>query len=701
MKHLDKDILLTENIIDAEIVDDNTNNAKAIYMVDTGDGFSASVEPLSNNILLDDKEKNHVHDTSIVKVYERSIVTSTGLTLSGQRLLRVVLSLITPQDKPGKRYSFYVEDYRKLFNIAEYPKETLRTAAKELLVPHTYNQSDDGEDFSISGLITQITVKSGIATFSIADDLLPVYQSLREKNEYLLGYTREFSCSYSFAFYELFLEMLGNNKDNPNSVNIYYTLEKLQSWLKLGNKYIDPRTGRLSYASFKRKVLVPVMNDINRTTEQGPYCNINIEIREEKSGRRVVGVEFTIWRTSSIIKDQPIVNKFYLLLSPDVKLAYDNLIALDIKQSEIENCIIRNKEKGFLNIYHYIAKQKYQGRAYVSSILRNDVTEFEPERIMNIKNIHRAYTISDAEQKRYDELEKVLRSFSKTDKIVVNSIVKKYLLNDEPYIYKHLDSMSIDEILDTKDLKIFFLEMFIHVLLDIKDKDITKIYQAHFEGKEKQGILAAASTKITDIFKQYGINKNVWPTLMNYPEDYILANVNYCVKKYKNEKGWEEIAGAIVKAIKQDFAGFNVSKKEAELEKLKKEAQNNVDQMMRSLFAPLDESVPEEKSNEPDSLINEVQKEVPKKNVDKSAEDVIEEAYNMFIKTGSFSDKDRLKMKAIEHMNDFQKTVICGILPTDNKIRPEELSNVPIDLLLKTALFEKAYKKVFVEELEF
>ena len=54
MKRLDKDILLTEDVIDAEIVEDNTNNTKAIYMVDTGDGFSASVEPLSNNILLDD-----------------------------------------------------------------------------------------------------------------------------------------------------------------------------------------------------------------------------------------------------------------------------------------------------------------------------------------------------------------------------------------------------------------------------------------------------------------------------------------------------------------------------------------------------------------------------------------------------------------------------------------------------------------------
>ena len=701
MKRLDKDILLNEDIIDAEIIEDKANGTKAVYMLDTDDGFSASVEPLSNNILSDDKEKNHVHDTSIVKVYERSIVTSTGLTLSGQRLLRVVLSLITPQDKPGKRYSFYVDDYRKLFNIAEYPKETLKTAAEELLVPHTYNQSDDGKDYSISGLITQITVKGGVATFSIADALLPVYQSLREKNEYLLGYTREFSCSYSFAFYELFLEMLGNNKDNPNSVSVYYTLEKLQTWLKLGNKYIDPRTKRLSYASFKRKVLVPVMKDINRTTEKGPYCNINFEMNEEKSGRRVVGVEFTIWRTSSIIKDQPVVNKFYSLLSPDVKLAYDNLIALDIKQTEIENCILRNKERGFLAIYHYIAKQKYQGRAYVSSILRNDVTDFEPERIVNIKNIHRAYTLSDAEQKRYDDLEAVLRSFSKTDKIIVNSTVKKHLLDAEPYIYKHLDNLTLDEILDTKDLKIFFIEMYIHVLLDIKDKEITRIYQEHFVGEEKQGILNAASSKITDVFKQYGIRKNVWPILLNYPEDYILANVNYCIKKYKNEKGQSEIAGAIVQAIKQDFAGYDVSKKEAELDKLKREAQNNTDMTMRNLFAGIDDSAPEDKFSEPDATPDETKQEVSKKKIDKSAQDAIEEAYNMFIQTGSFEDKDRLKVKTIEQMSDFQKSVICGVLKTDKKVAPEELSAVPLDLLLKSALFENTYRKTFIEELGF
>ena len=71
MKRLEKELLLTGEITDAEIIEDKTNNTKAVYLLDTEDGFSASVEPLSNSILSDDKEKNHVHDTSIVKVYER------------------------------------------------------------------------------------------------------------------------------------------------------------------------------------------------------------------------------------------------------------------------------------------------------------------------------------------------------------------------------------------------------------------------------------------------------------------------------------------------------------------------------------------------------------------------------------------------------------------------------------------------------
>ena len=668
-------------------------------MVDTADGFSASVEPLSGNILSEDKTKNHVHDTSIVKVYERSILTSAGLSLGGQRLLRVVLSLITPQDKASKRYSFYIDDYKNVFNMSEYPIQQLKLAAAELLVPRDFNMSGKADEFNMSGLITQMSVKGGVATFSIADDLLPIYQSLKGNNDYLLGYTKEFSCSYSFSFYELFLEILGNNTENSNSAVVYYSLEKLQEWLKLGNKYIDPRTKRLAYAGFKRKVLVPVLNDINRATEEGTYCNINCEMTEHKAGRRVIGVEFSIWRTSSIIKEQPMVNKFYSKLSPDVKLAYDNLIALDIKQSEIENCIIRNKEKGFLNIYYFITKQKYQGAAYISSILRNDVTEFDSQRMINIKSLQRAYTISDAEQKRYEETEDIIRKFSKEDKVLVNTVVKRFLLEHEPYIYKHLSTMSFDEILDTKDLKMFYLEMYSHILLNKLDKEILTIYQKQLGGEEKKGILATTSSKVTDIFKEYGINKNVWPSLIEYPEDYILANVQYCVDRYKKGKGQKDIAGAIVKAIQLDYAGFKTSKKESELEKMKKDFQNNTDAAMRNLFSPqMDESSTVED-------VPAIEEDVPPKEShssvrDSSSESVIDEAYESFIENSNINEKELLKTKTIEQMSDFQKTVICGLLKNYKRVKPEELIDVPIDVLLKVGLFEKTYKKVFVEELD-
>ena len=180
-----------------------------------------------------------------------------------------------------------------------------------------------------------------------------------------------------------------------------------------------------------------------------------------------------------------------------------------------------------------------------------------------------------------------------------------------------------------------------------------------------------------------------------------MANVNYCIKKYKNEKGQSEIAGAIVQAIKQDFAGYDVSKKEAELDKLKREAQNNTDMTMRNLCAGIDDSAPEDKFSESDATPDETKQEVSKKRIDKSAQDAIEEAYNMFIQTGSFEDKDRLKVKTIEQMSDFQKSVICGVLKTDKKVAPEELSAVPLDLLLKSALFENTYRKTFIEELGF
>ena len=69
-------------------------------------GLLQPLDVILPEILEPDVETERVKDTSLVKVYERTIETSTNLTLKAQRVLRVVLSLITAKDKENKKYTF-------------------------------------------------------------------------------------------------------------------------------------------------------------------------------------------------------------------------------------------------------------------------------------------------------------------------------------------------------------------------------------------------------------------------------------------------------------------------------------------------------------------------------------------------------------------------------------------------------------------
>ena len=61
--------------------------------------------------------ETQITPSSIVNIYKRSLLTSNGLSFKGQRLLRVVLSLIKPTDKAGKVYSFNIDEYKAIYGI--------------------------------------------------------------------------------------------------------------------------------------------------------------------------------------------------------------------------------------------------------------------------------------------------------------------------------------------------------------------------------------------------------------------------------------------------------------------------------------------------------------------------------------------------------------------------------------------------------
>ena len=661
-------------------------------------GLLRKLDVILPEILEPDEEADRVKDTSLVKVYERTIETSTNLTLKAQRVLRVVLSLITAKDKENKKYTFNVVDYQKIFNVEEYPIKQLKQAADELMVPREFASEKDPEGFTKAGLISYINVENGVVTFQIAPPLLPLYQSLKNNNQYMIGYTTDFESSYSFSFYELFLKHVEDNPDQSGSAIVYYTLEKLREWLMLENKYIDKRSGRFDYSSFKRRILTPIMNDINRKEGDRPVCNINVSFTERKVGRSVVGLEFKIWKSNAIIREEPKVNPYYDNLKPDVKLAYDAILALDILKTEIEYCITKYGEDEFLKIVHYIKSQAYKGKAYTSLLLRNGFSYTDLNRKVGFSNLSRAYTISDNDRRLYEETELFLRDIGDIEQNLVLNYIKHELAK-EPYVYQYIMNLSLEEILNTKDVKIFFMERLVDALKGEENKTINKMYHDYFQKKEKE-INIIEDRAITATLTQYGIAKTVWPTLLQFTDEHIQANIDYCVQKYRKGKGQKDISGVIVTAIKNDYAHYGISTKEKQLDDAKHKFDNELadglrkaaESKMAEMFnVDVDVSKLPENEHIPSEIVPSAKESVQ----GSSIEAEFEKAYQAFMEEASNEDKESIKEAVISSMRGIQVSVLAKMF----NVKKEHLHKVPVDQLLTSRIFEQTYRQTFRKEM--
>lgn len=665
-----------------------------------GDKEDQTAKSVIPEIVEVDSYNETVKDTSIVKVFERTIATSTNLTKKAQRMLRVVLSRITAKDKENKKYTFNISDYQKVFNIEEYPIKQLKQAAEELMVPREFASQKDPNGFTMAGLISYISLENGVVTFQIAPPLLPFYQSLKNNNQYMLGYTTEFQSSYTFSFYELFLQHVEENPEHDGSAIVYYTLDKLREWLKLENKYIDKHTGRFDYSSFKRRVLMPVLEDINRKVDNSPVCNINVSFTEKKKARSVDGLEFKIWKSNAVIREEPKVNPYYDNLSPDIKLAYDAILALDILKTEVEYCITKYGEDDFLKIVHYIKSQEKLGKAYISLLLRNGFKDTDINRKVIFSNLNRAYTISDNDRRLYEETELFLRDIEAKDQNLVLKFIKSELTK-EPYVYPYIMNLTLEEILNTSDVKVFFMERLVDALKADENKTITKLYQEYFQKREKE-INIIEDRPITTVFTKFGIAKTVWPTLLKFSDEHIQANIDYCVTKYQKAKGQRDISGIIVTAIKNDYAHYEINTKEKELEAAKKQFDNDIakgfQKAVESKKAELFSEVPDTNEKSEIEQIPIPQPPISKaeaKPESRGIEEEFERVYKAFMSEASLEDKESIKEAAISYMRGIQASVLANMFG----VKKEELHSIPVDKLLTSRIFEQTYKQTFRKEM--
>lgn len=659
-----------QEVFEAEVLDDDSVDVSIFNAQDDSSNLSAK---------------------SLVKVYERSIITSTNLTLKGQRLLRVVLSQIKPDDADNKVYSFSVSEYQKVYGIEEYPIKQLKQASDELLANKTRTYEDDPKGFLNSGLISYLDVKDGVAKFSIPPPLLPFYNAAREKQQYILGYTKNFDSSYSFPFYELFLMKLGENKENPNSVDFIMTVKKLREWLKIENSYVNKKTGAFAYNNFKTRILERVKADINKQDESSNYmCDVNFDYEERKSGRSIYAINFKVWKVHVEKIEEPILNPFYESLAADVKLGYDALLALNIKRQEIENAIVEHGNEKFSLVVKYIISKKNKGLAYLSACLRNGWYNPSSKRTDEFVNIERAYTLFDSQIEMMQEVEAFLANQSKENKYYICNKVKAELA-DEPQILKHILNLDVDELLATRDLKVFFIEALEHIVSAGSDKHIAQWYNDFTSGKQDETGFEER-TAVIEQLKAQGVHKRVWNDLLVFSDERILANINYCIENYQKGKKQKNIAGLIVNAIKDDYAQYEIKAKEAEL-KAEKDKENEEFSRAIKQFSQSQLSAAKEKAPDKTKIIE--QEIAARKEQDKlEANEAFESMYDTFMEDGSIEDKENYKNITLDSMVPIAKQTLAKTL----NVNVNELSSQPLEAMLEKAVFVTFFKGVLRKE---
>lgn len=508
----------------------------------------------------DDSQENiaEVTENTSVVIYQKAISTTTSLSINAQRLLRTIIGLIGPDDKENKPYTFLVRDFQKIYGLKTNPSKQLIKAAMELgqriYIPDPENPERDGE---VTGWIDKLKIKNGIATVRFQPELLAVYQSIKEYT-YNLGNTKEFQLSYTFSLYEKFIAELGKS----NGVTFYMSLHEVRKWLKLEDKYVTVE-GDFDYANFKRRILKKVIDDINNGGQENNPCNIKINVEERKIGRKVVGIEFSIWRVHEDTFEVKVTNPFYDNLHPTTKKYYDAALKGNIDASEIEKSIIRYGDEIFAKIMEYIIKDnKDKNVAYWTACIRNGWFDKSSQNRFNFQNLTNTVRFYDD---IYGSCCRFFKSLPPKKQKPVLLQVAKELKSGRPQIYEYLTTNPVENIVNNEGVMLFVAEVLKSMIDSNKNNDIVKEYNEWKDTPVEEStnsIRIGREAIIAELNKENIYNFDVIDKILENDDEYIMANIKYCRDKYRASGKQQDIAGSIIASMQKDYANFKAKKKE-------------------------------------------------------------------------------------------------------------------------------------------
>lgn len=229
-----------------------------------------------------------IRNKTVIKSNDLIQKSRFSLSLQQQKIILCLIAQISPYDDEFKLYEFNVVDFCKACGI-DYDSgknyQDLKLAIKEISDKSLWVKTDEDEETLLRWIEKPYVNKNdGIIKIRLDRDMMPFLLQLKQNfTQYELIWTLHFKSKYSIRLYELVKSI------HYHELEIYkkrYTVDELKTLLG-GERYKE-------YRDFKRRALVPAIDEINK------YSDKSISFEEVNRGRKVVAVELSISSKDSL-----------------------------------------------------------------------------------------------------------------------------------------------------------------------------------------------------------------------------------------------------------------------------------------------------------------------------------------------------------------------------------------------------------------
>ena len=213
------------------------------------------------------------------KVYKSTeLVQKARYTLKPieQKTLLYAISKIKPSDNIDTEYTFEIKDFLNICGLTNKNYTQLKKIIKEL-ADKSWWMLDDKENEYVVRWLDTVRIEKGKGTIKLRfhREMMPFLIDLSAEEtfitKYQLKYILPMSSAYSIRLYEIL-------KSYSNRKNWFFDIDDIK-------RLLDCKHYK-NYNDFKKRVLIPAIEEINK------YTDIYVSHEEHRDGRKVYKISF-------------------------------------------------------------------------------------------------------------------------------------------------------------------------------------------------------------------------------------------------------------------------------------------------------------------------------------------------------------------------------------------------------------------------